>query len=230
MEEDQKYSRLHEDLLSRHIGALYSCPTELQLATSSIPERKSKLGCFSARCLVPENQPSRQDGTYSSHSDIQVRAEITTRAVSFSRDASVREIFCCCKLPSRSILNDVSIQHLGSQSCTTNDTLAAAMEESGGNESSGDDKSSRRSDGNIDALHEALHQALRPLYPGLVVVRSMRSHVTDDAVEPRGDNGDDGELRETFAMCTRLHAGLVPLCNPVVASEDGIFLVRVTKW
>lgn len=228
MEEDQNYSRLHEDLLSRHIGALYSCPTELHLATSSIPEKKSNGGCFSARCLVPETQPSRQDGKYSLHRDNQVKAEIASRAVSFSGGASVREIFCRT-LPPRSISNDVSIQHLSSQSCTASDTLTAAMEENGDSGSSGDGKRSSGTDGNIDALHEALHEVLRPLYPGLVVVRSLQSHVADDAVEPRGDDGNDGELRETLATCTGLHAGLVPLCNPVVASEDGIFLVRVIK-
>lgn len=231
MEGDQNYSRFHEDLLSGHIGALYSCPTELHLATSSVPEGKSNLGSFSARCFVPETQPSRQDETYSLHCDFRLRAEIASRAVSFSGDASVREIFCRTLSP-RSIPNDVSVQHLSSQSCTASDTLAAATERSGDNgsiSSSGVDNNSSSSDGNIDALHEALREALRPLYPGLGVVRSLRSRVPDDAVEPRGGDGDDGEVRETLATCTRLHAGLVPLCNPVVASEDGIFLVRVTK-
>jgi len=196
MEQDAR-----ERALSRHLGSLYSCLTEIPSRAQSSSSNNE----YSARCVLVDGglgddrdqlQPSNGNGSGSGSRPSNADPGKTSVSAARAASGSVREVFCRAlpRLPASPV------------------TTASAFQPAG--ESSSD----------------TLLKELGLMYEGLRVVCSPPQPSTVRAAGPGTPEGDGGAGQAPtlphLTTCPRLHAGLVPLYTPVKESADGMFLVR----
>ncbi|CAM9221484.1 unnamed protein product, partial [Scytosiphon promiscuus] len=226
MEEED--ARIDEKLLALHLGALYSCPTELPLGGVPRNNDGSISGEISARCLVPDEtctataalQASRSSDTQRhGRNDYDARAGGSACTAAFAASASgpIREVFC----------RAVPLQLPQSQVPPPSDSSMAKTEGATAEPSD---------DGAIDGLREALglmyrevHAVRSPSRPSAAVAGPGLAQdglvVDDDAAQPLDRGEANLATPVMLSTCTRLHAGLVPLYTPLVESGGGAFLM-----
>ena len=220
MDESREHVRYQEHVLRDYIGALYSCPTELLFTLSNNGDRNSNGGFSSARCLVPEMQQSRHVDSCAADCGSRVEHD-ASHSAECSRALPVREVFCR-SLPLLSSRDDMGATR-SSTASNTGSQADATEEETRGGERCSSCGSRSRSDA------DALRKALVPMFAGVNIVNSLRSCVPAvPSTERRSEDGDEkrgGEHASALGKCTRLHAGLVPLYDPIVATNEDVLLV-----
>lgn len=191
---------VRETVLSLHLGALYSCPAELQTKKSNLSTRGGT-SAFSARCFLPAAGELQRRGANGGSSEVNP----ADSSLSAAKDASdnaygpVREVFC--RVVPRPPVSAAD--------------RTAALNTAG-----------RHDDGSLGTLSEALGL----IYGGVHVINSQQPSITvaagPEAREEGGAVRPPSSSTPQLVPCNRLHAGLSPLYAPVVESTDGTFLVR----
>lgn len=233
-------TRKDEELLALHLGALYSCPTEL-LLEGRVPRNSlyESSGEISARCLVPVQEftattPLLQSNDRSIGNqrhrpiddDVHVEGSAGAAVLSVSGSGPIREVFCRAVPLLPQLPSSAAVPRPSDSSPTPGATVEGSH------------------DGVIDGLREALGLMYRDLhtvrspYRPSAAVAEPKTHrkedggvVVDDAAQPRVVGGSAKQATPMMlSACTRLHAGLVPLYTPLVESDDGVFLVSNTSF
>lgn len=197
--------------LSRHLGSLYTCPTEVPLRVQGSSSSNDE---YSARCLLVDGglrddrgqlQPSNSNGLGGGSRPSNAVPDDSSVSAARAASGPIREVFCR------------ALPRLSASPTTT----ASAVQVTG------------------ESGSDPLLQVLGLMYEGLRVVYSSpeTSAVGSAGSETPEREGVAEEATAQQArslplplphltVCPRLHAGLVPLYTPAKASADGIFLVR----
>lgn len=216
---------LRASVLALHLGALYSCPTELPLS-----ERVGCSGGTSHRCLVPDRSAAELHSSSSSRGSNNQQecrlgngdpADGSISSASAAQAAfswPIREVFC------RALPVSVS---------PPADTAAATAALQTATKRNDDDDSCI-----VDVL---LPEALGLMYRGLHAIRSPQRSTCcvvaagttaealddDNAAQPAPSSSSSTVPPPPRLVASMpLHAGLIPLHTPLVESDDGTFLVR----
>lgn len=233
MEEAHEVAPDLVSVLSRHLGALYSCPTELQVpavwnkSNNDLPLCQNSINniAISARCLIPDNSDQRGDNCRTGNNN----APAVGDAAEATLTASIRELFC----------RTLHLEGHSASLCTAKESIICRKSRTAS--CSVNPAIVECNDNNPDGQLHQLREALGTMYDGLHSVRSSQPSVLATRLRMGEEekeslhliastDSEDGRRNAAqlgSTTSTRRHAGLVPLQTPLVESDDGIFLVRI---
>ena len=253
MDETRECARARS-ALRNHIGALYSCPTDLPVprvrednlrelslkrpdgSTYSF-ERLRYTPYSSARCLVRQVPVQPRSNCYASSANGDPPSdEPASTSTAAAAPASATTTATAAAETDGVSIAEVFCRVLplrtlpaSTPSSTASGRKLGPAPVSPRHATGADDRN-----GNTDALLEALGtmykgycpQAAIAAGPGTTTRKEAEESVGDAATFP-SDAAQPPELARPLVTCARLHAGLVPLYTPLVESGDDVFLVRI---